>query len=181
MAWTTPITAVVNSIFTASQWNTGVRDNFLETAPGISTTTGRLIVSNGPNSVEQREIAQTTNDAAGTTTSTTYTATLTGGGTSPAVTVDCGFHALIFMSSAIANSSTNSSVLSFAVSGNTTSAAADSRALIMDGGTAKDDRMGVTNLFGNLSSPGSHTFTMQYKVSASTGTFTRRRIQVIAL
>lgn len=180
MAWSTPPTAAAGSVFTASIWNTGVRDNLNMNAAAISTTSGWLITTSAAHTLAQREVDETINDTAGTTTSTSFTATLSGGGTSPAVTVTTGIKALIFLTAAVANAATNNSYASYAVSGATTSAAIDGRSIVMDGGSGKDDRIGVTNFFDGLT-PGSNTFTMQYRVSASTGTYQKRRVLVMAL
>ncbi|GII42264.1 hypothetical protein [Planotetraspora phitsanulokensis] len=47
MAWSAPMTAVANSIFTTAAFNQYVRDNLLETAPAKATTGSRLIVTTG--------------------------------------------------------------------------------------------------------------------------------------
>lgn len=149
------------------------------TAPAIATVAGRLIVTSAANTVAQRQVSQTVNNTSGTTASTSFTATLSGGGTSPAVTVTTGTSALIFLNSTLSNGLGFMSFASYAISGATTSAAIEGRS-IQSEATDKDDRMGVTNLFASLD-PGSNTFTMQYKVNANTGTFTRRSVVVMAL
>lgn len=180
MAWTTPITAVANSTFTATQWNAGVRDNLAIQAPAIATTNGWLICSNGANVIVQREVAQVVNDALGTTTSTTYTPTLTGGGTSPAITFTTGTGALLFMSMNIAMGLTNASAAAtIDVNGD---GGNDNRSLIQDGDGAfqRDDRVGCSQAF-LLGTPGSNTYQLEYRVTAGTGTFINRRLVGIAL
>lgn len=183
MAWSAPPTAAAGDTFTASMWNTGVRDNLNATAVGIATTAGRIIVTSGTNAVAERVVAQTVNDTAGTTTSTSYTTTLSGGGTSPAVTVTTGTAVMVFLNSAVANSASNSTACSYSISGATTfntQGNQDSVAIIMDGGSGKDDRFGISNLHQGINA-GSNTITMVYRVSGSTGTYTKRRLQVMAL
>jgi len=177
VAWSVPPTAAANMVFTASQWNQGVRDNLAETAPAKATSSGGIFVTAGANSIAQREIASDYINAAETETSTTYTDLATAG---PAVTVTTGPKALIWLSTQINNSSTNTSVMSCAVSGDTTQVASDGRAVLRDGGSGLDRRMGITNLFETLNS-GSNTFTAKYRVSAATGTWQRRRLVVMAL
>ena len=179
MAWSVPPTAAAGDTFTASIWNTGVRDNLNMTAPAIATTAGRIIVSSGVNAVAERQVAEATNDTSGTTTSTSYTPTLSGGGTTPSVTVTAGFTLIIFVNSAVANSSTSSAFATYDISGASTIAATDGPAAIMDGGSGKDDRYGVSTV--QNVTPGSNTIRIEYRVSGATGTFTKRRLQVMPL
>jgi hypothetical protein len=181
MAWTTPITATANSTFTANQWNAGVRDNLAMTAPGIVTTNGWLIVSTtAANVIAEREVAQAINDTSGTTTSTSFTATLTSGGTSPAVTVDTGTGALTWVSASLDNSATGSSQCGVDVTGATTSVVNANRCIIKDGGTNCTDRMGVSQALLAINA-GSNTFQIQYATTTDTARFANRRIQVMAL
>ena len=182
MAWTTPITAAVNSTFTASQWNAGVRDNLLITAPAISTTSGWLIASNGANVIAQREIRQDFNNTAGTSASTTYVSALTGGGTSPQVTVTTSSGALIFLSVTQGVSATATVLTNFEVGGGTSPT--DNRGILTERtATAvgmREDRVGVTNGHMTLT-PGSNSFQMLHRVTAGTGTWQKRRMVVMAL
>lgn len=54
------MTAVASTAFTAAQFNTHVRDNLNETAPAKATTSGRLIVTAGPNSIAEQTIPRPT-------------------------------------------------------------------------------------------------------------------------
>ena len=65
MAWTAPMTAVANAVFTAAQFNTHVRDNLLETAPAKATTTGGYFVATGTNTIVQR-VASVASNASST-------------------------------------------------------------------------------------------------------------------
>lgn len=178
MAWTTPITATANSIFSASQWNAGVRDNLNETAPFRATTSGRLIVSNGANTIAEREVAQASNDASGTTSSTTFTTTLTGGGTTPAVTVTTGTGAIIFISLNLHIDTANTALAGVSQDADTPSTG---RCIMVEGATTRDDRMGITQAL-LAGSAGSHTFDIRYRVTGGgPGTFINRRIVVMAL
>src|SRR4030095_2231444 len=151
MAWTAPVTAVANLIFTAAQWNTGVRDNLNETAPAKATVAGRIIVSTAANAVAEREIVPELIDTgAETVTSPTYTDLATVG---PTVVITTGGMALIWISAQVFNSAGGSALISYATAA---SPAIDARAMLLDGGTGNDYRMGVTNLL-NVT-PGSNTF-----------------------
>ena len=176
MAWTTPITAVANSTFQASQWNAGVRDNLAVQAPAMSTTNGWLITSNGANVISQREIQQSEIVGTATTSSLTFV-TL---GTGPAVTVTTGVGALIFLSSNIGIATNNTALYGPSVNGDTPSSG---RCIMQDGdGTVtRDDRLGITS--GHLTlTPGSQTFTAQARVTGGGPvTVGKRRIIAMAL
>lgn len=177
MAWSNPPTAAAGDTFTASMWNTGVRDNLNMMAAAVATAAGRLIVTSAPNTVAQRQVVQDIVDDGEDTSSTSYTNLAT---TGPDVTVTTGVRALIFLNSAVANDASNNSYASYEITGATTSAAIDGRAIVMDGASGKDDRIGVSNLAASIT-PGSNTFRMRYRVSAATGTYTKRSIMVMAL
>ena len=106
MAWTAPMTAVDNTIWTSSQWNTHVRDNLLETMAGKATTAGRWFVSTGANAIAERVITQASVTTSQTTTSASFTDLAT---TGPAVTVTTGTKAIVFWGAAMSHSSANRS------------------------------------------------------------------------
>lgn len=58
MAWTSPMTAVANTEFTAVQFNTHIRDNLLETAPAKAVNPGSYFAVSGTNSIAERTPAQ---------------------------------------------------------------------------------------------------------------------------
>lgn len=177
MAWTTPLTAVSNTALTAAQWNASVRDNLLETAAAKSTTAGRIFVSNGPNTVVERAILDGVVETSQTTTSTTYVGLTTPG---PSVSLTTGALAFVFINADCANSTANiGAYASFEVSGATTSAAIDGRAVKTESVANGAVSACRSTLFGPT--PGTNVFNMMYRVLANTGTFQRRRIQVIAL
>lgn len=185
MAWTAPMTAVANAVFTAAQFNTHVRDNLLETAPAKATTPGSIFVTDAANAISERiPIMAEEPSSAGTTTSATYTSTLTSGGTNPAVTCDTGTSAIVMLEVRMSVASTTETTwCSYAISGATTSVAADQYAIFYTnpGTSGKGIRMGTAHLRTGLTE-GSNTFTMQYKVTGgATGTYQARRITVIPL
>jgi hypothetical protein len=185
MAWNAPITFVANAVLTAAQLNAQVRDNLSETAPAKATAANRIIVTTGANSVEEREIVddivETAQDlAAGT--GTTYGDLGTVG---PTVTLTTGTKALVLVNCRMTHTvATATCWASFAVSGATTDAAIDGRAVMLSTGSATNPaaRMGTATLIAVTA--GTNTFTMKYKRSGAatgTATFSARRIQVVAL
>jgi hypothetical protein len=179
MAWSTPLTAVSNAALTAAQWNASVRDNLLETAPAKATGAGQLFVSTAANAIAARTPSGTIILTAVTTASTSYTDLATVG---PAVTVTTGTQAIVIVSGQLSNATAGQSALmSFDVSGASTVAASDNRALRVVSATAsaslEASRVNILNL-----TPGSNVFTCRYRANASgTASFDTRNILVIPL
>jgi hypothetical protein len=173
------MTAVANSVFTAAQFNTHLRDNLNETAPAKATTGGRLIVTTGANAIAERVVSQANVDTAQTTTSTSATDLATVG---PQVTVTTGTQALVMWSSQLTNNTAGQpSLVDFAVSGASTRSASDATALRYTTSTASyEDRRGTSAYVTGLTA-GSNVFTLKYWVGGGTGTFTNRRLIVVAL
>ncbi len=184
MAWTAPMTAVANTVFTAAQFNTHVRDNFLETAPAKATTVSGFFVATGTNAIAQRMANRAAINTAGTTTSSSYTTSLTSGGTNPSLTITTGERVFIAIEADMAASGTSGFIhLGYGVSGATTLAAGDERSAYVElttSNSTKRIRLGVGHILTSLT-PGSNTFELNYKISGSagTGTFQRRTISVI--
>jgi hypothetical protein len=178
MAWTAPMTAVANTVFTAAQFNTHIRDNLAETAPAKATTAGRIFVTTGANSIAERPLETAAISTSQTTTSVTYTDLSTVG---PSVTITTGPAAIVWASCFIQNNTSGaSSHMSFAVSGATAIAASDVDALRFNA-AANNDFMRAGFTAKVTLTPGSNTFTMQYRVSGNTGTFANRSITVMSL
>lgn len=180
MSWTAPMTAVAGSVFTAAQFNTFLRDNLAETAPAKAITPGSLIAVSDTNQVAERTPTETFLATSDTTTSTSFgnlSAT-----TGPSVTVVTGPQAFVIVTcDLVCDTNGQSARATFQVSGASTVAAADTMAL-------RNIRESVANnaLFSGVFlvplTPGSNTFTMQYRTSGtSTSTFANRRISVIPL
>jgi hypothetical protein len=180
MAYSTPITAVANATFTSAQYNASDRDNMLLTPAALATVAGSHTVATGTNAVAERIILQGTIETSSTTTSTSYGDLAAGPG--PAVTITTGTQALVWINATIANSGANTSAASFDMSGASTIAANNAWDIQQDGGAGTLNRYSSCTLITGLTS-GSNIFTMRYLVSsgASTGTFSRRRIQVMGL
>lgn len=172
------MTAVSNTVFTAAQFNTHVRDNLNETAPAKATAAGRIFVTTGVNSIAERPLETAAVSTSETTTSVTYANLATVG---PSVTITTGPAAIVWASCFIQNNTAGaSSHMSFAVSGATTIASTDVDALRFNAATVGDFmRAGFTAKV--TLTPGSNTFTMQYRVSGGIGTFANRSLTVMSL
>ena len=181
MAWSTPLTAVSNTSLTSAQWNASVRDNLLTTAPALATTSGSFFAVTGTNGIAQRTPATATQGALETTTSTSYTSTLSGGsGTAgPSLTVTCGSKALVAFHSKQITSVNDINVYQSYTIGSPTSLAASDNWAVSEDAVNLDIFHGITLLEPNVT-PGSQTFTCQYRVGgATTGSFGNRRLNVV--
>lgn len=172
MAWVSPMTFVANSVLTAAQLNTHLRDNLNETAPAKATAAGQIFVSTGANSIAARLIDDDIVETAQATTSTTYTDLTTVG---PTVTVTSGILALVTVTAECENNTAGATAsATFEISGATTTAPSDIRRIKVTG--TSPARMSVQTLMGVT--PGSNTFKMVYRASSNTATFTNRRLHV---
>lgn len=179
MAWTAPMTAIANTVFTAAQFNTNVRDNLNETAPAKATIAGQIFVSTGTNAIAARLPAFASVTTNQSTASTSYVDLATPG---PSVTVTTGTRAMVFIQAQMENTvDTSQTFSSFAVSGASTIAASDANAILMDGVAANNAlRFGAMTFLSTLTA-GSNTFTMKYRVGANPGSFERRHIAVVPM
>jgi hypothetical protein len=149
------------------------------TAPTVPAATGTTTfipsgirtVYNGSVWVCVTPVAAST-PAIGTTTSTTYTATLTGSpGTNPSITLVTGTTAVISLKGFSTSSAGNYyMLLSVAVSGASTIAASDDWAgYAYISGTNEGNTNGVTVIIPGLTA-GTNTFTLNYRLSSATST-----------
>jgi hypothetical protein len=175
MAWTIPATAVAGQPFTAAMANAHMRDNLNATAPALATTISSWFVGSGINAISERIPAGASATGSSTTTSTSYGNLADAVTTS--VTVNTGVSALVLLYSNFNNSGLNNTWVSFQVSGASTIAAADNSALMRN--QTGGERFGAPFYLDNVLTPGSNTFTIRYRVTAGTGTFSVRRIGVI--
>lgn len=115
----------------------------------------------------------------GTTTSTSYTATLSGSpGTNPSATLVTGTTALVHLRSMVENTGTGATLVSVAVSGAGTVAASDENSIYISAHTAAQQHtFGTTMIIGGLTA-GTNTFTIQYRVNSGTGTYYARGVTV---
>lgn len=179
MAWSAPMTAVANSVFTAAQFNTYVRDNLNETGPAKATTDGRFIVTNGANSIVERAPVSAQVTASETTGSTSFTDLTTPG---PSVSVTTGTSALYAFAAETANNTGGSyTIMDFAVSGaSTRSPTANTSVEFTSASANQGARVGVFDLITGLTA-GVNVFTCKYAVGSNTGTWGKRRLIVIPL
>jgi hypothetical protein len=178
MAWTAPLTWVSGAVLTAAQLNQQVRDNMNETAPAKATAANQLFVSTGVNAIAARTPTSAAVDTSETTTSTSFTALTTPGAT---VSVTTGTKAAVAITATMSNSSANEFCLAgYAVSGATTIAATDAAGIAHTSATSNSLHQG-SFFYPVTLTAGTNVFTMQYRVSAGTGTFLRRRLYVFPL
>jgi hypothetical protein len=174
MSWTAPMTASPNSVFTAAQFNTFVRDNLLETAPAKVSAAGQVIVGTGANQIVARTPGYQITSGLDTTTSGTLGDLV--GGAGPAVTVTTGTIAQVFLYADMFNSSTFKNFMGVGVTGASTIAASDANS-ISHADTQDIRPAGWVWLTGLTA--GSNTFTAKYRVNGGTGSYSDRKILVI--
>jgi len=174
MAWSSPMTAVANTIFTAAQFNQFVRDNLNETAPAKATTAGQYFVATGTNAIATRRCFNAIVSTAQSTSSTTYTNLASVG---PSVSVVSGPTVLVMLTAGVQSDTSNSAAFAgYEISGSTTRVAADAEALELDGITAANTlRYTACSLATGLT-VGLNTFTMKYRAASNTATFANRQI-----
>lgn len=181
MAWTSPMTFVANSVLTAAQLNTNLRDNLNETAPAKATTAGSIFVATGSNAIAERVITSDLVSAAQTTTSTSYTDLATAG---PSVEVTTSVRALVIIGAAASNNTSGQGFrMSIAVSGATTLNALDDYAFGGTSSSANDQLVGSKAWYFDSLTPGSNVFTAKYRVlsGGGTGNWQRRSMVVVPL
>jgi hypothetical protein len=179
MAWTSPMTASSGSVFTASQFNTNVRDNLNQTGPALVSAAGQILVSTAANTLAARQFSSSYVPAAEAGAGTALGGNLPTGG--PAVTVTTGIMALVAMYAQMFNSVAADAVYTtYAVTGATTIVDTFDRCIGGVVGSNPGMLAGAAFLQTGLT-PGSNTFTMHYAVAAGTGTWTARRMFVMPL
>ncbi len=154
------------------------------TAPTVPTATGGttyvpsgvITIYNGSVWACVTEVSAFTAES-GTTTSASYTPTTTLG-TNPSVTLVTGTTVVLSYNALLSNTGANNTWLAIAVSGATTRAANDLECLVM--GTVSGLTLGRTLVLGGLTA-GTNTFTMNYKVTAGTGSFAWRSLTAKAI
>lgn len=182
MAWTAPQTWLPG-VVTAGEMNVELRDNLLAQAAAIASgaNPNRLLTASAANTIEIRDWKENEVQTGGTaedTTSTSYTDLATAG---PTVTLTTGTKVAVWITAQLTNVTVNAVAwASFAVSGATTSAAADGRAIVHQPAVAgRYLRTTVCTLLDVTA--GSNTFTMKYKATSGTCRATRRAIMVVGI
>lgn len=177
MAWTAPATAIAGGVVGSALFNAAVRDNLNETSTAKATQVSSWFPASGVNALAERVPVQANTQGSSTTTATSYGNLADGVTTS--VSVATGNRALVSIYANFSNSpggSSSRSWMSFDTSGATTVGAIDF--LSIDHSFNGGMRWGATFLITSLT-PGTNTFTLRYRVTAGTGTFSVRRIAVI--
>lgn len=178
MTWTAPITFVAGVPLAAAQLN-AMQANLLETAVAKATASGRYMVTAGANSLVERWVSRNTTDVVGTTTSTSYTTSLTSGGSGSQVIKDTGAQAVIGIYSYVRNSTAGQSAYSsYRIDGATTRNAVDADAVMAVGDGSTAIAASAWHLAISLT-PGSNTFSQTYRVTGGTGTFDNRRLTIM--
>jgi len=176
IAWATPPTFVSGNALTAAQLNI-LSGDLNETAPAKATAEGQLFVATAGNTIAARLSGAAYVATAQSTTSTAYTNLTTIG---PQVTVTHGTRVLVLINLQMQNNTIGGrSVAAPDLTGANVAAPQDSTDVMLYGAVANfEAQVGGAVLYGALTA-GSTTFTLQYKVTSGTGTFTFRRMAVI--
>jgi hypothetical protein len=176
MAWTVPMTFTANTVLTASQLNTHLRDNLLETATAKASTSSQIFAAEGMFRIAARTPSVASVGTSETTTSSEWVDLATPG---PSVEVETGTRALIWMSCNTQNTSLGGgNNITYELSGDTERDPQYSTALRFDG-VDEDDAMSFSMFDMNTTlTPGTNVFTMKYRRGSGTATFSNRQICV---
>jgi hypothetical protein len=157
-----------------------LRTNLAESAGAKATTAGRHFAVTGSGSIAERASVSDVDDSVFSTSSTTYVNATTVG---PTVTVTTGVQAFVHLYSFISsNVASTYALYGFDVTGATTQAVNDNRALYVATFTAGVGMASSATILVTGLTPGSNTFTVKYKViGAVTATFDHRRLSVFPL
>ncbi len=193
MAWTSPMTFIPNTVLTAAQLNTHLRDNLLETGPAKSvgaTTTG-YFVAEGPYQIGRRIIHSNGSEEPQSTSSDAWTdldfvyGTGTPSSVGPTVKILTGVNALVIIQCRVSKQINaphkDTAFMAAAIYGATEREPDELYAFktsqYKDGANAGSFAYMATDL-----NPGINIFRAKYKISGtSTATFDDRRILVIPL
>jgi len=173
MVWTAPMTAIAGDIFKASQFNTHVRDNLLETEMGLPVTgDDYFFVTTGVNSISASIPTLSLVATSQTTTSTTYTNLTTVGPTINDLNVNN--KVLISVGADMVNNTSGERCrMSVEYSNDGTTVSATDTMCVANSGTLRHN-IGASFVLTTV--PGTYTFTAKYRVSAGTGTFVNRNL-----
>lgn len=170
------MTFVPNSVLTASQLNTYIRDDMMESMPAKATTAGRYFITETRNTIREQSVVS--DFVTTTNTSNTASEWIDLGTVGPSVTVYCQSKALVMLYAQMSTATAVGVWMGYEVSGATESAVDNNRALMIQNTTQQN--VGATILHQELS-PGLNTFTAKYRVTGGTilGTWLNRRISVM--
>ncbi|MFJ9413031.1 hypothetical protein ACIRPT_02555 [Streptomyces sp. NPDC101227] len=184
------MTFVDGTALTASQLNTHLRDNLMQTMPALASEASQSFMSNGASSLVPRLSGKGTVLTVESLNESQWSDLATVG---PQVTLETGSSVLVFFGAGFSSLtadgaagyvSVHISPASQDADGNTTGNTIepdDSYALIYQG-RPSDEFCGTHHVthFGALS-PGQNTFTLKYRSTAGGCSFGRRRISVMPL
>ena len=176
MAFTSPLTWVSQAV-TAALMNQQLRDNMNETAPGIASAAGRLIVTDAANSIVERVPDAASIATSETTASTSFTDLATAG---PTVTLTTGTKVLIAVSCIVQNNTSGAEcMVGYDISGASTLGPSSVRSYRATSNAAADTYAGSYVEIREGLTAGSNVLKLEYRVDAGTGTFDERRISVV--
>lgn len=178
MSWTAPFTFVTATALTAAKLNEQLRDNFLETMPAKASDPGAMFVVNstGPVTLAERKLTHNDVLTLESTASTSYVDLATVG---PFLSKVTGTRAFTFISARMYNDTANAlCCMTYAVTGATTLAAADSSMVAVDGlATGQRWHCGVPDFLSGSLTAGTNVFTSKYRAGgAGTAFFMWRRM-----
>lgn len=173
------MTFTAGAVLTAAQLNTHLRDNLNETAPAKATTAGSVFAGAGTNSISEHICPSGIVSASEGVVATSY-GNISGGTVGPTFTVTTGTFCFVSISCNMLNNTGGAaSYMGYAVSGASTIAADDTKALYYESSNA-GDIIGIGTIIPESGlTAGSNTFTAKYRVGAGTGTFASRRLSVL--
>lgn len=178
MAWVATPTFISGNVLTAAQLNILTGD-INETAVAKASAAGQYFVATAANVLVARTAAFNLYSGGGTdtTNSTSYTG-LTGGA---AVTVTTGATCIVFHGASLGNDTAGArSWETFAVTGATTISPTDQRGIAVDcSGANRVVKCGAAYTQTGLT-PGSNTFTQNFRVTSGIGAFVLRDIGVMS-
>ena len=180
MAWTAPMTAVAGTVFTAAQWNATVRNNLNACAPAIATTGARWLVSNGFNSLVERQPDVEYIGTTESTTSSSYGDLATLG---PIVTMTTSTKVLVTIGGHInSNTAQSGGKIGVDVSGATSLAASDANCFFATAPLSLAPYKGTwTTLFDEHMVAGDNIFTLKYRaVDGGTCYFSNRLLVIMS-
>jgi hypothetical protein len=174
MTWTAPPVFTSGNVLTAAQQNI-LADDLRETAAALAATAGTYPVATGANALAMRECDSDVLDSIATTPNTSYVHT-----SMPTVVLATGAQALCFLYSYVENN-TNSqtSFYGVAVSGGTTQAANDNRAITAARFTSDFAVVCSSAILITALNVTANSFVAGVRVTGGTGTFDHRRIAVL--
>lgn len=180
MSWTAPMTAVAGTVFTAAQWNTSVRNNLNACAPAIATTGARWLVSDGFNSLTEREPQVKMISTTQSTASSAYGDLATLG---PVLTAVTSTNVLVSFGAHVnPNAAQSGGKVSVEVSGASSIPASDSNCFFGTAPLSLAPFKGTwTTLFNEHMVAGENTFTLKYRtVEGGTCYFQHRLLMIVS-